>query len=200
MIAEFEKVVRFVLEVEKLKGILRKSRPLIQQRRYENSAEHSWQVALLAQTLAPLAASPVDTGRVTRMLIIHDIVEIDTGDKIIYSDAHDDYEKEREAAGRIFGILPETIAAEYRALWEEFEARETPDAKFARAMDRLMPVLQNIHNQGQTWVENNITIDQVLQKNEIIASAHPQIWQWVRARLEAAVEQGYLKAGRRDTE
>ncbi len=198
MIEELEKVVRFMLEVEKLKGVLRKSRPL-HQSRYENSAEHSWQVALLAQSLAPYAAEPVDAGRVTRMLLIHDVVEIDTGDTIIYSDHHDNYEKEREAALRIFGMLPETISAEYLGMWEEFEARKTPDAKFARAMDRLMPVLQNLHNQGQTWVENGIAIDQVLQKNEIIAAAHPRIWEWVRTCLEDAVQRGWLKADRNNS-
>lgn len=192
MIEQFEKVVRFMLEVEKLKGVLRKSRPL-HESRYENSAEHSWQVALLAQTLAPYAAEPVEVGRVTRMLLIHDVVEIDTGDRIIYSDAHDDIEQEREAAERIFGLLPDAVFAEYLALWEELEERKTPEARFARAMDRLMPVLQNLHNSGQTWVENGIAVDQVLQKNEIIASAHPRIWEWVRARLEDAAERGWLK-------
>jgi putative hydrolase of HD superfamily len=179
---ELQAVIHFSLELEKLKGVLRRTKPL-GLTRFENSAEHSWQIALTALALVPYAKEDVDASKVVAMLLLHDVVEIDTGDKFAYDANHDDYENELMAAKRIFGLLPETVGQTFLDTWIEFEQAETVNARFAKAVDRLLPVLQNIHNKGQSWLDNGVSIDQVLRKNAGIADLNDELWCWVKEEV-----------------
>ena len=172
-------VIAFSLELEKLKAVLRRTKP-IGLERYENSAEHSWQIALVALSLIPHAKEPVDTAKVVSMLLLHDVVEIDTGDKFAYDANHDDFDNELAAAKRIFGLLPANTGDAFLELWVEFEQAQSANARFAKAVDRLLPVLQNIHNDGQSWRSHQITLEQVLKKNAAIADLNDDLWQWVK--------------------
>ncbi len=191
-----QQIVEFILELDKLKGVTRKVKPLGLDR-YENSAEHSWQLALLAFSLAPHAAAPVDVDHVVRMLLVHDIGEIDTGDTIAFAE-HGEAERkaaERVAVTRVFDLLPDGRGAELLALWEEFERAETPEARFAHAVDRAMPVLLNLANAGQSWRENGISHERVVRRvRPPIESGCPALWEYLRVRLDAAREQGYFGA------
>ena len=189
---DFGQIFSFIMEVEQLKSVHRRMRTG-PERRFENAAEHCWQTALLAWTLAPYAALPVDTTVVIKMLLLHDIVEIDTGDKFVYGTHHDDYENESAAARRIFGLLPPPSAESYRCLWETFETGETPEAIFARAVDRLMPVLQNLFRDGISWREHEISLAQVLEKNRVIERACPALWRRIEEMLKDAQRRGCLK-------
>lgn len=182
MTEDFQKITHFIVEIEQLKNVDRKIKP-VGVNRYENSAEHSWQIALLALTLLPYAEQQIDSLTVVTMLLLHDIVEIDTGDKFAYDANHDDYENELAAAKRIFALLPKQQATAYLDLWTEFEHANTPEAKFAKAIDRLMPVVQNIHNGCQSWLEHDVTIEQILAKNSAIEAANPILWQWVKDQV-----------------
>ncbi len=187
--------LQFIVEIDKLKTVLRRSY-LIEAERRENSAEHSWHVAVMAMLLLEHAEEPVNVCRVLKMLLIHDIVEIDAGDTFCYDEegALDKAERERQAAHRIFGLLPEDQADELRRLWDEFEARVTPEAKFAAALDRLMPLLHNYHTGGKSWREHGITREQVLVHNAHIGDISEGLWQFVKGIIEDAVVQGYLTA------
>ncbi|HEY1121253.1 MAG TPA: HD domain-containing protein [Haloferula sp.] len=187
-----DSALRFILECEKLKGIERRSRPIGLPRR-ENSAEHSWSLALMAMTLIPAIDPSLDSLRVLKMVILHDIVEIDAGDTFCYADQGNKAEKEQAAAARIFGLLPDDLTQEFIALWEEFEHGATPEAKFANAMDRLMPIMQNHANDGGAWPEHGISIDQVMTRNRNIEAVSPELWQHVTALTEEAVAKGWLK-------
>src|SRR5262245_50365752 len=153
-----QQIIDFILELDKLKAVTRATRPLGLDR-YENSAEHSWQIAMLAVSLEPYAAESLDIDRVVHMLLVHDIGEIDTGDTIVYVEEGWEARKaaERAAAVRIFGLLPGGAGARLLALWQEFEDAATPEARFAHAVDRAMPALLNLANAGQSWRENGIT-------------------------------------------
>ena len=189
-------VIDFILELDKLKGVTRKTKPLGLDR-YENSAEHSWQIALLALSLASYATSPVDIDRVIRMLLVHDIGEIDTGDTIFYVEEGLAERKaaEQVAVERIFGLLPDTQAAAMMALWLEFEEAATPEARFAHAADRAMPVLLNLANQGQSWRENGITHARVVGRVAVpIREGCPALWTYLEARLDAAKDKGLFGA------
>jgi putative hydrolase of HD superfamily len=179
---DLQAVVGFSLELEKLKGVLRRTKPLGLDR-FENSAEHSWQIALTALALIPYAKEEVDTATVVTMLLLHDVVEIDTGDKFAYDANHDDFDNEFVAAKRIFGLLPKETAETFLKIWVEFEQSATANARFAKAVDRLLPVLQNIHNSGQSWMNHGISIEQVLQKNAGIADLNDDLWQWVKGEV-----------------
>lgn len=192
MTNDFQSIVNFIHEIEQLKQVERKIR-LKGHGRYENSAEHSWQIALLAISLIPYAKDSVDTLRIVTMLLIHDIVEIDTGDKFAYADNHLDYENELAAAKRIFALLPEKQHKEWLELWVEFEHAETPDARFAKAIDRLMPVLQNLNNNCQSWIENDISISQILTKNAGVEHANSALWQWVSNQVREKGKAAGLK-------
>lgn len=190
--------IAFILEIDKLKTILRQNVPITEPHRRENDAEHSWHLAMMAMVLAEHADAPVDVARVMKMLLIHDIVEIDAGDTFIYDDAahHDKEEREQAAAARLFGLLPDDQAAELRRLWEEFEARETADARFATALDRLQPVLLNVATQGRKWRENGVTADKVLARNSSrIGEASTPLWDYARSLIEGAVRDGFLPPG-----
>ncbi len=199
-----ERQVRFLLEIDALKHVERRSWLLGEARR-ENTAEHSWHVALLALLLAEHCDEPVDAGRVVSMMLVHDLVEIDAGDTFRYDDegARDKQERERRAADRLFALLPEDQGGSLRALWEEFEAGESPEARFAAAVDRLMPLLQGHATRGRTWREHGITRDRVMDRNRPIAFASSRLWELARGRIEEAVERGWLEdapAKRREVE
>jgi putative hydrolases of HD superfamily len=189
-------IVDFILELDRLKGVTRKTRPTGLER-YENSAEHSWQIALLAYSLAPYAEAPIDLNRVVRMLLVHDVGEIDTGDTMVYVEDGWEARKvaERAAAVRIFGLLPGPPGAALLALWEEFEAGATPEARFAHAADRAMPVLLNLANEGQSWRENGISYERVVRRIEPpIRAGCPALWAYLELRLEEARQQGWFGA------
>jgi putative hydrolase of HD superfamily len=191
-----QQIIDFILEMEKLKGVTRKTRPMGLDR-YENSAEHSWQLALLAISLERFAASRVDMNRVVRMLLVHDIGEIDTGDTIFFAETGWEERKAAELAAvkRIFGLLPEDQAAEFFCLWQEFEHAETPEALFAHAVDRAMPVLLNLANAGQSWRENGIGYERVANKiKPPIQAGCPALWEYLEARLEEAHSKGLFGA------
>jgi putative hydrolase of HD superfamily len=186
--------IEFIKEVDKLKYILRKTK-LLNSDRNENDAEHSWHLSLMAIVLAEHTNFPVDLLKVIKMLLIHDIVEIDAGDTFIYDTqkSHDNTTEEREAAKRIFGLLPDHQADEMIAIWEEFEERQTNEAKFARAMDRFEPLLQNVSNNGGTWTEFGVNYDQVYTKKQVIQQGSNTIWQYAEELINDSVEKGILK-------
>jgi putative hydrolases of HD superfamily len=185
-------IIQFILELDKLKGVERKTRPLGMERQ-ENSAEHSWQIALSAITLSQYAAVPVNVDRVIKMLLVHDVGEIDTGDTIVYAEEGLAERKaaERAAVERIFGMLPDG-GEEYLMLWQEFEDAETHEARFAHAIDRAMPALLNLANNGQSWVENGIRYEQVIKKiGPPIREGCPALWAHMEVELVAAHEAGW---------
>ena len=185
-----EKVLSFIIEIEKLKGIDRKTRP-VGLKRYENSAEHSWHVCLCALMLKKYANEKIDIDRVIKMLLIHDLGEIDAGDTIVYSSQTKAVKaKEREGVKRVLSFLPEVQNQQYLLLWEEFEAGETADSKYAKAIDRIPPLLHNIHGKGHSWAENNITLDKVLTLNSAhITQGSEPIWN----NLEAKIKEVFIK-------
>ncbi|MHB0968955.1 MAG: HD domain-containing protein [Thermoanaerobaculia bacterium] len=189
-----QQIVDFVRELDKLKAVERRTKP-IGLARYENSAEHSWHIALLASSLVQYAAEPVDLDRVIAMLLVHDIGEIDTGDTIVYAEGGWEERKaaERAAVERIFGILPEPQRARFLALWQEFEECATPEARFANAADRAMPVIQNLGNHGQSWRENGISHERVLARvGPPIKNGCPELWTYLESRLEEANAAGWF--------
>lgn len=180
MNSDLPRILAFIVEMDKLKAVLRRTKPVGLDRR-ENSAEHSWQVSLLALLLAPRAREPVDPLRVVEILLVHDIPEIDSGDQIVYQGPSTGRSAdERRAAHRIFGLLPEPQAGWCIARWEEYEARQSAEAVFAYAVDRLMPVLQNLENDGQSWRENQVPLEKVLAVNSVIGDALPDVWSYVQ--------------------
>jgi putative hydrolase of HD superfamily len=187
--------LEFILEVDRLKSVLRRSL-LCDRSRNENSAEHSWHIALMAVVLAEHADEAVDVARVVKMLLVHDVVEIDAGDTYVYDVAAtvDKAEREGRAAQRLFGLLPADQAAEVRALWDEFEARETPEARFAAAVDRLQPLLHNFATEGQAWRHHGVTADRVESVNRHMAEGSQRLWEHARQLIAEAVERGYLGA------
>jgi putative hydrolase of HD superfamily len=189
----FEQQIRFILEIDKLKTIMRRTY-LLNADRAENTAEHSWHLAMMAILLAEHANQPVDVARVIKMVLVHDIVEIDAGDTYFYDTAAalDKSEREHAAASRIFGLLPLDQGKELRELWEEFEAGQTADARFALALDRFMPQLHNYHTKGRSWAEHGITADRVLERNESMAEGSTRLWECAQVLLNDAVEKGFL--------
>jgi putative hydrolases of HD superfamily len=189
----FERQIQFILEIDKLKTVLRRTY-LIHEDRSENTAEHSWHLAIMAILLAEHANEPVDVSRVVKMVLIHDIVEIDAGDTYFYDAAAalDKSEREQAAADRLFGILPPDQGNELRELWEEFEANETADARFALALDRFMPQLHNYHTHGRSWAEHGITAERVLERNASMADGSAKLWECARSLLDDAVAKGFL--------
>ena len=191
-----QQIADFILELDKLKGVTRKNKPLGLDR-YENSAEHSWQIALLAVSLAQYAEGPVDINRVVMMLLVHDIGEIDTGDTIVY--AVDGWEElkaaEQVAVTRIFGLLPEPQNSYLRDLWLEFESGETAEARFAHAADRAMPALLNLAQKGQSWRENGISYERVVNRiGPPIKAGCPALWDYLAARLKEEHDRGWFGA------
>jgi putative hydrolase of HD superfamily len=193
--SDLQKIIHFIVELDKLKAVLRKTKP-VGLDRYENIAEHSWQVCVLAQLLSGYSSAPVDIVRVTELLLVHDIPEIDVGDQIVYQTKDNSRaDAEREAAARIFGLLPEHQAGWLMSRWQEYEDRKTSEAVFAYAIDRLMPVLHNINNNGQSWRENRISLDKIRAVNAVIGEACPAVWELVQDGLEQLSQEGVFDYG-----
>lgn len=206
-----KKQVEFLIEADKMKSLYRQSYIIADEKRSdsmrdlegdegrykrrENDAEHSFHLALFAMTLAEHANIPVDILRVMKMVIIHDIVEIDAGDTYCYDSKGYESKREREerAADRLFGMLPEDQTAEYRALWEEFEAMDTAESRFAAALDRMQPMLLNYSKNGLSWREHGISYEQVYDRNKHIANGSEELWEYMEAVLEDALGRGILK-------
>jgi len=188
-----EQVLNFIVEIEKLKDVNRKTRP-VGLERYENSAEHSWHVCISALMLKEYANEPVDIDRVIKMLLIHDLGEIDAGDTIIYASETPELKaKEEEGLKRILDLLPEGQADQYLSLWHEFEEGESADAKFAKAVDRVPPLLHNLHDNGHSWQKHNVPKEKVFALNSRIASGSNDLWSVIEAKLNTAVDTGILK-------
>ncbi|MBN1660708.1 MAG: HD domain-containing protein [Anaerolineae bacterium] len=189
--------IRFLVEMDRLKEVVRRTF-VIGTDRYENSAEHSWQLALAAMILAEHANEPIDVPRTIKMLLVHDIIEIDAGDTYAYDPegALDKVEREERAAERIFGLLPGDQAAEIRALWDEFEAGVTAEARFANAVDRVIPLLHNYYTEGRSWQAHGISRDQVMVRNRPVPDASLSLAAMVREIVDDAVARGYLAPSR----
>lgn len=185
MTSRLDQQIAFLNEADRLKSILRAT-TLCDGSRPENSAEHSWHLALYAMVLADQAGPDVDLTRVIKMLILHDLVEIDAGDTPIYGDFDADAMAAREqaAADRIFGLLPDDLAHGFRDIWEEFEAAQTPTAQFAKSLDRFQPPMQNLMAGGGSWNDYNVTQDQIADRvGAKIAIGAPALWDYARARI-----------------
>lgn len=176
----------FLMELDKLKSVLRQS-PLINQSRKENSAEHSWHLSMFALVLSAHAQEKVDTLHVIKLLMVHDIVEIDAGDHPIHSSSEPSAliaHAEQQAAERIFGLLPDASGREMLELWREFEVAQTPEAIFAKALDRLQPLLINTLSEGGTWSENGVSQQQVIERyGPTIARGSPALWEVARKHV-----------------
>lgn len=178
--------LEFLTEIDKIKSIYRKSKTYTGEK-YENDAEHSWHICMMALVLAPYSNEPIDVFKVIKMLLIHDIVEIDVGDTFLYAQNRDEvFEKEKKAAERIFGLLPERQRDEFLNLWLEFETKQTAEAKFAGSIDRLQPMLANYLNNGITWNENGVKYEQVIAKNKVIQEGSTDLWTFAQSILENA--------------
>ncbi|WP_319408891.1 HD domain-containing protein [uncultured Desulfosarcina sp.] len=186
--------IEFVREVDKLKTINRQTL-LIDASRRENDAEHSWHLALMALVLGEYAGGDaINLLHVIRMVLVHDLVEIDAGDTYCYDEAGyaDKTQRETRAADRIFNLLPPDQATEIRALWDEFEASQTPEAKFANALDRLQPLMHNVFTNGRMWKKHGIIKSQVIGRNRKIADGAPDLWTFARNLIEKATDDGHL--------
>lgn len=185
--------LRFLLEIDRLKEIRRQNYTLVS-RRQETDAEHAWHVTIMAVLLAEHANTSVDLLRVVKMLLIHDLVEIDAGDTFAYdtAGASTQHEREARAADRIFPLLPPDQAAEYRALWDEFEARTTAEAKYAHAMDRVIPIFLNNATEGAAWRKHGVTADRVHARNRHAAEGCAALWAEAEQEIARAVAAGHL--------
>lgn len=188
------KQIEFIKEIDKLKYIFRKTK-LINSDRLENDAEHSWHLAMMAIILAEHSNEPIDVAKVMKMVLIHDIVEIDSGDVFAYDTvkSHNNFDEELKAARRIFGILPAEQTEEFINIWREFEEMKTPESKFARALDRLEPLLQNASNNGGTWREFDVKFDKVIEKKKAIKDGSEELWKFAKQLIDESVEKGILK-------
>jgi len=188
-----EQQIAFILEIDRLKTVLRQT-VLTDQSRRENTAEHSWHLAMMALVLAEHSNEKPDLHRVLKMVLVHDIVEIDAGDTFCYDETgnEDKVEREQRAADRLFSLLPEDQARELRDLWEEFEERESRDARFAAGLDRMHPILLNLATEGYSWRKHGITRDQVVERNSSMAEGSQTLWEHVSALIDEAVASGLI--------
>jgi len=188
------KQIAFIKEIDKLKYIQRKTK-LFNSDRHENDAEHSWHLAMMTIVLAKHSDRPIDVLKVLKMVLIHDIVEIDAGDTFIYDTVknHTNTDEELIAAQRIFGLLPKEQAEEFIAIWQEFEDGKTDEAKFAKTMDRFEPLLQNTSNNGGTWAEFDVPYQKVYDKKVAIKDGSATIWNYAENLINESVEKGILK-------
>ena len=186
--------LKFTAEIDKMTGILRRTL-LVDQSRRENDAEHSWHIAVMAMLFEEYAIEKVNVARVTEMCVVHDLVEIYAGDTFAYDVKGNEDKKAREAAAadKLFGQLPEEQGKMIRALWEEFDAMETPDAKYAACLDRLQPFLHNTLTAGHTWVEAGTHRAAVEKRMAMIQEFMPEVYEWITANLDRSVENGWLK-------
>ncbi|TFG33369.1 HD domain-containing protein [Candidatus Thorarchaeota archaeon] len=186
--------IQFLREIDDLKQILRQT-VLTKDKRQENDAEHSWHLAMLVMILSEYSNdTSIDLLRTLKMVLIHDLVEIDAGDTFCYDEQGRDgkVEREREAAHRIFSILPSEQFQEYLDLWEEFEAMETPEAQFAAAVDRVQPLLLNLYSEGHAWKKHGVNKSQVIERNHHIAKGSKVLWEFAQNLINEAVKRGYL--------
>jgi len=186
----------FLLEVDRLKGVERRGY-LADGSRHENTAEHSWTLALMAMLLAEHAAEPVDVATVVRMVVVHDIVEVDAGDTYVYDTAGraDKDAREQAAADRLYALLPPEQGAELRAVWDEFEQGTSAEARFARSIDRFAGFLLNHASRGRSWRAHGITADRVREVNRAIDAGAPALWDEVQRRLADALGRGWIEPG-----
>jgi len=186
--------IQFLMEIDKLKHVFRRTR-LLDGSRYENDAEHAWHLAMMAMMLHEYSNEPVELPKVVKMVLIHDLVEIDAGDAFLYDEnnAISKAEAETKAAIRVFGLLPEDQRREFIDLWKEFERKETPEARFAAALDRLEPLIQNAHTEGHAWIKYGITKDQVINKNRppLIAGSEV-LWRYAEKMIAESADKGYF--------
>lgn len=188
--------IQFVLEIDKLKGVLRKVRPIWEER-YENTAEHSWQIALFAMSMARTLELNVDVTRVVAMLLVHDLGEIDAGDKFVFAQGGWEERKAAElrALERICGLAPRKTGDFLLGLWKEFDAGESDEARFAKAIDRSMPVLLNLNKRGGSWLENGVSYERVVERvGPEIESGCPELWEYLKPQLEEGRRKGFFAA------
>lgn len=183
--------IDFIKEIDKIKYIQRKTK-LFNSDRHENDAEHSWHLAMMVLVLAEYSNEPIDILKVLKMVLIHDIVEIDAGDTFLYdtNKNHTNTDEELVAAKRIFGILPSEQTEEFIAIWEEFEAGETPEAKFAKTMDRFEPILQNVSNNGGTWTEFSVPFETAYNKIKVMKNGSNTVWDYTESIVKESKEKG----------
>ena len=196
-VSRLHRQIEFIVEVDRLKEVLRQN-VLTVSRRRENDAEHSWHLCMCVLLLAEHANAPhLDVSRVLKMLLLHDLVEIDAGDTFAYdtAGASKQHEREGRAAERIFGLLPDDQAREFRALWDEFEARQTPEARFAAAVDRFQPMLLNARTEGHSWRKHEVNASQVMARGATIREASTSLWEYVVDMIREAVSRGHLADG-----
>lgn len=188
------KQIDFIKEIDKIKYIQRRTK-LFNSDRRENDAEHSWHLAMMTIVLAEHSDEPIDVLKVLKMVLIHDIVEIDAGDTFIYdtTKSHTNTKEESKAAKRIFGLLPERQAEEFIQIWTEFEDGNSNEAKFAKSMDRLEPLLQNTSNDGGTWKEFDVKYQTVYGKKQVIKNSSKQLWTYAEKLIDDSVEKGILE-------
>lgn len=193
MEARLHKQIQFIVEVDKVKNIFRQTY-LADANRKENDAEHSWHLALMAVLLKDYMEEEADLIKVMTMVLIHDLVEIDAGDTYAYDEkgAVTKRDREEKAADRIFGLLPEDQENEFRNLWEEFEAYETAEAKYAHLLDNFQPLLLNDASGGKSWTEHGVHKSQVYKRNERIPETSGMIWEQIQAIVQKHIEQGHL--------
>lgn len=186
--------IAFLMELDKLKTVYRRSYLAADPSRQENDAEHMWHISVMALVLQEYCPPETNINRVIRLLLMHDVVEIDAGDVSVYLRQNnlDLVEKEKQAARRIFGLLPADQAQEMLGAWTEFEDAKTAEARFARAVDRIMPILLNYYTQGKTWQDVRATYDQVIAVNRKIGDVSPQLWEFTKQIIDDSLEKGYL--------
>jgi len=190
-----KKQIEFIIEIDKVKNIYRRTDLFNQKDRRENDAEHSWHISMMALILAEYSNDKaIDMLKVLKMLLIHDLVEIYAGDYFVYTEKIEEkLEKEKEGAQKIFGILPEDQKEEYLKIWHEFEEAETPEAKFATVLDRLQPILQNHINSGGTWTEYNVTAEKIINRTQNMKEGSETLWNYVEEIIKENIEKGILK-------
>ena len=190
-----DKQLTFTAEIDKMTSILRRTM-LIDKSRRENDAEHSWHIAVMAMLFEEYATAPVDIGKVVRMCVVHDLIEIYAGDTFAYDVEGNKSKAEREekAADRLFALLPEEQGAYIRALWEEFDGMETADSKYAACLDRIQPFFHNTLTEGHTWVESGTTDRAAVEKRmSIVKKFMPSVYPWVEKNIDNAIAKGWLK-------
>lgn len=193
MSSDFEKQIAFIMELDKIKQIGRQTY-LADGSRKENDAEHSWHLALMCFVLAEYANEPIDVLKTMKMVLLHDVIEIDAGDTYAYDTEGNKTKREREvkAADRIFGLLPEGQRTEFRGLWDEFEKMETPEAKFANMLDKVQPLLLNDASGGRSWEEHAVRGSQVMKRNERTHEGSEKIWEYAKTLIEKNMKLGKL--------
>ncbi len=192
--SRFEQQMRFLVEIDQMKNVLRQTL-LADGSRRESDAEHSWHLAMYAMLLSEYAPEPVDISRVVRMVLVHDLIEIYAGDTFCYDKEgnRDKAAREAAAADRLYALLPADQAGEYRALWEEFDRMDTPDSRFAAALDRIQPIINNYLTKGHTWKLGHVTSAQVYERMAPVKSGLPEAWKVVEWIINTSIEKGFLQ-------